>query len=293
MNTLPTVADIKQKAALAGTRAHTYWASVVAPTIPAMPSYDRQTMYTRAYMVSMNIIPVSIVSATLLPALLEKPHRSTIEWNTLTRTYGVDRRYIATAYLRGVERILETPSTNTEAHKERLTQRIASINATVQAAIVSICASGIMDRDYIVELIRTGQFNNTLGPFDPDRLLEVTERIAQRQARHDEGRKAMATRYPAHVTWARWRAERVERINAKADAITKQLLTTVRSNPSASPLKLLAFLLTTATGKRPHVEAVALYARKHLAQRLSKPLMDVIEAHAEYYIAAAAANRER
>lgn len=293
MNTLPTVADIKQKAALAGTRAHTYWASVVAPTIPAMPSYDRQTMYTRAYMVSMNIIPVSIVSATLLPALLEKPHRSTIEWNTLTRTYGVDRRYIATAYLRGVERILETPSTNTEAHKERLAQRIASINATVQAAIVSICASGIMDRDYIVELIRTGRFNNTLGPFDPDRLLEVTERIAQRQARHDEGRKAMATRYPAHVTWARWRAERAERINTKADTVTKQLLTTVMNNPGTSPLKLLATLLTTATGKRPHVEAVALYARKHLAQRLSRSLMDVIEEHAAYYTAAAAANRER
>jgi len=246
-------------------------------------------------MVSMNIIPVSIVSATLLPALLEKPHRSTIEWNTLTRTYGVDRRYIATAYLRGVERILETPDTNTtaEPHKKRLAQRIASVNTTVQAAIVSICASGIMDRDYIVELIRTGRFNNTLGPFDPDRLLEVTERIAQRQARHDEGRKAMATRYPAHVTWARWRAERAERINTKADTVTKQLLTTVMNNPGTSPLKLLATLLTTATGKRPHVEAVALYARKHLAQRLSRSLMDVIEEHAAYYTAAAAANRER
>lgn len=283
---LPSVIDIKRKAKLAGTRPYTYWSMAVAPTIPAMPDYLRQVMYARAYEVSMNIIPTPTMDNVLLPALLKKPHRTTIEWNKLTREYGVDRRYIGTAYLYGLERLLATTD---EVTKARLLQRNAETNTSTVLSIMSICVSGLMDRQYIAQLLSTNKFDLTLGGFDPQRTIEKAERAAARQARKDKGLKATQTRYDLGFTWAHWREQRRRVIAAKADGITQRLLSYLNTYPEASPIKHLAVLCTTVTPKRPPLAAVLMYAHKHIFPRLARAnrwdIAETINAHALHFAA--------
>lgn len=280
-NDLPSVVDIKRKAKLAGTRAYAYWASAIAPTIPSMPDYLRQVMYERAYEVSMNIIPTPTMDNVLFPALLKKPHRKTIEWNKLTREYGVDRRYIATAYLYALERFLSSAD---EATKARVNQRNAETNTSIALAIMSICVSGNMDRGYIAHLLGTNKFDTTLGGFDPQRIVEKAERAAARQARKDAGQKATANKYEVHITWAHWRGDRARRVHDRANMITSQLLDALAADPGLSPIRVLAALCTTVTLKRPLLAVTLAYAHAHVFPRLAQcgrwDVAETINAHA-------------
>lgn len=281
---LPTVIEIKHKAKLAGTRPYTYWSMAVAPMIPSLPEHLRQVMYARAYEVSMNIIPTPTMDNNLLPALLKRPHRSTIEWNKLTREYGVDRRYVATAYLYGLERLLATAD---EVTKARILQRNTETNTSTMLSIMSICVTGLMDRHYIASLLSTNKFDLTLGGFDPQRTIEKAERAAARQARRDKGLKATQTRYDLGFTWAHWREQRRQVVAAKADDITQRLLSYLHDNPGTSPIKYLATLCTTVTPKRPPLAAVLMYAHKHIFPRLARQqrwdIAETINAHALHF----------
>lgn len=280
---LPTVIEIKHKAKLAGTRPYTYWSMAVAPMIPSLPEHLRQVMYARAYEVSMNIIPTPTMDNNLLPALLKRPHRSTIEWNKLTREYGVDRRYVATAYLYGLERLLATAD---EVTKARILQRNTETNTSTMLSIMSICVTGLMDRHYIAGLLSTNKFDLTLGGFDPQRTIEKAERAAARQARRDKGLKATQTRYDLGFTWAHWREQRRQVIAAKADDITQRLLSYLAAYPGTSPIKYLATLCTTVS-KRPPPAAVLMYAHKHVFPRLARAnawhVAETINAHALHF----------
>lgn len=252
-------------------KAATYWRCTIPQMLPHLGITGRAQQKKVAYEVSMNIIPYQRMRAELLPQLLKKPHDTkSIPLDTLADEYGVDRRYVCTAYLRAYDEYLTNhPDVSAKLHRFSS----ATNNSAHLAIVTALVCRGGMDREYIGWLITTFGLTATLGPYAPEQV----ERIAQEQdmkQRRLLARQTRKVKFDLTQSWAGWKERRRITVANRAAIATNAVIeaqTAPTSSPTTSPLKALAMAIAPFShpgSPKPSLAATMLYAVKHVIPRL-------------------------
>jgi hypothetical protein len=237
--------------------------------ITSMTGYLKALQRAVAHEVSTSIIPHQRMRAELLPAFLANPHG--IPMDKLVDEYGVDRRYVAAAYLRAYEKHLA-------AHPELIptyTKR-DPISKTIPHRVYlteTILRTG-MDEAFLIAMLKHEPMPNTIGFLlngNPESALKMTRALKAEKKRIDElraARREETMRFDG-TDRGTWESQRAEKTKAKAQKIAGQLLNTETNTNTGQPELLRLRTLTCPTSMpttvwRPRPSALLLYAHKHI-----------------------------